>query len=274
MVMVKRKGAAPEGPVLSLPTEPTTPVNELGRYSMLLYGLEKIGKTSLAAQFPDAFFLLCEPGGKALSIYGREVKTWADFKGYLSLLDKSPGKFKTVVVDTVDIAFKLCEEYMLRKMGITHESDEEWGKGWSLVRNEFALSMARIINGPRGVVFISHATEKKLKRRDGRSSDRIVPTMPSQARAVLEPMVDIWSYYQYDDGGKRILTIRGDDFIAAGHRCKGHFVGVSQINMGNSAEEGYNNYVAAFDKTAANAPANGEKGGEGEAKRVVRIVRR
>jgi hypothetical protein len=237
---------------------------------MLLYGLEKIGKTTLAAMFPDAFFLLCEPGGKALSIYGREVKTWADFKGYLSLLDRSPGKFKTVVVDTVDLAFKFCEEHMLRKMGITHESDEEWGKGWALVRNEFALAMARIINGPRGTIFISHATEKKTKRRDGGSSDRVVPTMPSQARAVLEPMVDIWSYYQYDEKGGRVLTIRGDEDVAAGHRCKGHFVGVSQVDMGTSPEQGYKNYVAAFEKTAT-SPATGEKGGT--PKRVVRINR-
>jgi len=269
--MVLKKKVAPAAPVLTLPDEPTVPVGELGRYSMLLYGLEKIGKTSLAAQFPEAFFLLCEPGGKALSLFSREVKNWGQFKTYLDLLDKNPTRFGTVVVDTVDLAFKYCEEYMLRKLGIVHESDEEWGKGWSLVRNEFAMTMARIINGPRGTIFISHATEKKLKRRDGRSSDRIVPTMPNQARQVLEPMVDIWAYYQYSDGGKRILTIRGDDFIAAGHRVKEHFVGVTDVSMGDSPEEGYRNYVAAFNKTAPVAPA-GEKGGE--SKRVVRIVRR
>lgn len=265
------KKPAPPAPVLTLPTEPTTPVQELGRYSMLLYGLEKIGKTTLAAQFPDAFFLLCEPGGKALSIYGREVKSWEAFKGYLSLLDRNPNRFKTVVVDTADLAFKMCEDYMLKKMGILHESDEEWGKGWSMVRNEFTLSMARIINGPRGVVFISHAAQKNSKRRDGRSSDRTVPTMPNAARGVLEPMVDIWAYYQYTESGKRALTIQGDDAVSAGHRCKGHFAGVSQIDMGNSPEEGYANYVAAFAKTEE-APASREKGGEG--KRVVRIVRR
>lgn len=269
--MLKKRATQAQAPALSLPTDPTEPVTELGRYSMLLYGLEKIGKTTLAAQFPDAFFLLCEPGGKALSIYAREVKSWADFKTYLNLLDSNPGKFGTVVVDTVDLAFKLCEKYVLAKLGVQHESDEEWGKGWSLVRDEFALSMARIVNGARGTIFVSHAMDKKVKRRNGATSDRVVPTMANQARQVLEPMVDIWTYYQYNEQGGRVLTIKGDDSIAAGHRCKGHFAGVSEIDMGKSPEEGYRNYVAAFNRTANGAP-EGEKGGT--PKRVVRIVRK
>lgn len=282
--MLKTKVKTAEGPrTFRLPTEPTKPETELGRYSMLLYGLEKIGKTSLAAMFPDAFFLLCESGAKALSLFGEKVHTWREFLGWLDSLDAAPSRFKTVVVDTVDLAFKFCENAVCQRLGIEHPSEEEWGKGWGAVRNEFALAMLRLVNGPRGVVFISHATEKELKRKSGSSSHRIIPTMPGQARGVLEPMVDIWAYYQYNDDGGRILTMCGDDSIAAGHRCKDNFVGVQSIDMGKSAEEGYRNYLAAFGKTRGKSvgtkPAtpgtSPEKGAPtNAAKRIVNIVRK
>ena len=50
--------------IIKLPTKKSKIESDLSKYSILLYGKIKIGKTSLAAQFPDALFLMTEPGGK------------------------------------------------------------------------------------------------------------------------------------------------------------------------------------------------------------------
>ncbi len=262
--MLKRQKPKQEEEVLTLPTEPTPPRSRLEDFSMLLHGLEKIGKTTLAAEFPDAFFMLCEPGGKGLSIFSRKVNNWIQFKGYMSLLRKTK-RFGTVVVDTVDLLHKWCEQYVCAKMGIEHPSDEEWGKGWGGVRDEFAKAMTELVGGNRGVIFISHSIEKELKKRSGGSRHRFQPTMPNGARQVLEPMVDIWAFYEYGDGGSRRLRIVGDDEVAAGHRIKDRFVGITTIPMGKSPKEGYENYIKAFNTTR-----KVEKGGSP----VRRIVRR
>jgi hypothetical protein len=82
----------------------------------LIYGTKKIGKTSLAAQFPDALFMMFEPGGKALSIYQVDCSTWSNALGYLDLLEaqKKAGtlKYRTIVLDTGFEAFQKCFEYI------------------------------------------------------------------------------------------------------------------------------------------------------------------
>lgn len=228
------------------PFELSEPTNDLGDYSMLWYGREKIGKTSMAAQFPDPVFLMCEPGGKALRIMKRDIMNWKDFVGSVDWLEAHPKKFQNVVVDTADRAAKMCEDSILQKLAIQHVSDAEWGKGYAMVKDEFAKQISRLLKLGRGVIFTSHAVERNIKSRSGASYDRIEPTMPKMAKEVLEPMVDIWAYLAYDEDGGRVLDIRGNDHVAAGHRLQEHFVGVEKIPMGKEAKAAYDNFVAAF----------------------------
>ena len=234
---------------LTLPDERTKPMESLEDYSILLYGEEKIGKTSFAAQFTDSIVLLCEPGGRALSIYSREPKNWKELKGYLKLLQTSK-RFRTVVIDTVDMAYQMCYRFICDREGIAHPKEEGFAVAWTMIRDEFQDVMSSFLKLKRGVVFTSHAEEREIKVRTGDSFSRIVPTMSRQARKVIEPMVDMWVYCQH---GKtdREFVIRGSDHIAAGHRLELNFVGLSKIPMGRSAKEAYVNFVAGFNNELA-----------------------
>lgn len=244
-----------------LPTTKSKPAASLQEYSILIYGREKIGKTSLASLFPDALFLMCEPGGKSLEIYQQPINTWRELIEAIDLLAKDK-RFKTVVIDTVDLAFHMCQDHVCLKMAISHPSDEAFGKAWNAVRDEFSRQMTRIQKMGKGVVFISHAVEKEIKRRSGESSDRVQPTLSNQGRNVLEPMVDLWAYYAYNPTGGRELIIKGDADVSAGCRIEGHFAGISRIQMGKSKQEAYRALMAAFNRTSeaqADAPASAPK---------------
>ena len=242
------KAVAASVPAFVLPTERSVPSSEMGEYSILLFGDKKIGKTSLAAQFPDALLLMTEPGAKALSVYQSNILTWAQLKQAAAALVKDT-RFHTVVVDTVDLAFKMCERAVCQRLGIDHPSDEDWGKGWSAVRDEFTAWAQQLANTGKGGIFISHAVEREIKRREGGKYDRFQPTMGGQARDVIEGMVDMWMYYTYNDK-QRVLTIRGDEHVMAGHRMQHNFQWegeeVRQIRMDPTPEQGYRNLVAAF----------------------------
>lgn len=230
----------------SLPTEKSEPSKNLSDYSILLYGEEKIGKTTFAAQFPDAIFLMCEPGSKALSIYSRAVNNWADMKAYLKLIAKDK-KFKTIVIDTVDVAYLLCEKYCAAKLGVEDINDAEYGKGWRKVKAEFKQWMTYAGNIGKGIVYISHSVEKEIKSRDGMSRHRVVPTMDRRASDIMEADVDIWAYYYYDQEGNRFIQIRGTEEVACGVRTKHHFLQVKRkISGGESEEAAYRNFVDAF----------------------------
>ena len=250
-----------------LPTEKSEPKSEIGDYIILLFGEKKIGKTMLSAQFPDAIHAMWEPGGKALEIYQSEFADWGTFKKAVKKL-RSDTRFKTVVIDTVDLAFKAADAYACSKLAIEDPADEESGNGWRAIRKEFERQIHRLISAGKGVIFISHATEREIKTRRGSSSHRMVSTMPRQAAEIIEGLVDVWAYFSYD-GKDRVLVIGGDEDVTAGHRLSGRCMWngepIRKIPMGKSAEQGYKNFVDAF---------NNEFNPDPEAKPVRRKMRR
>jgi len=268
-VITKKVGGASPGPVapsvgarpqvspLTLPTERSVPREDLGAYTWLIYGEKKIGKTSLAAQFPDALFTMFEPGGKGLSIYQTPIRTWDEFKEYIRLL-KGTDQFRTVIIDTVDIAYERCMAYVGRREGFEHPSDQnDFGKSWQMVAKEFSATIYDLIATGRGVMFLSHAKESEFQEASGAKYNKIVPTMSGQVRSFVTGFVDIIAYYGYY-GTERRLTVLGSDAVDAGHRIDGRFFSpegerVHSIPMGNSPAEGYANILAAFQNQQAEA---------------------
>ena len=251
-------GTFEKGITLTLPEEISHPSNNIGDYSILLYGEKKIGKTSMSSKFKGSLFFMFEPGAKALSVYQRTPKDWGEFKQYVDMAVESK-RFSTIVIDPVDLAYKSCSAYVCKKLGIKHASDSEWGKGWEAIRDEFTSVLNKLLQ--KGVILISHATEKEIKTRTGDTYHKIAPTMSNQAREVLEGIVDIWAYYSYD-GSKRTLTIQGNDHIGAGHRIEKHFLytdgtPIGEISMGTSSDMAYENFMKAFENKL-------EKGGSGQ----------
>ena len=242
---------------LVLPHELSKPYTSISDYGILLYGREKIGKTTFAAQFPDALFLMFEPGGKALSLYKIDINSWSDFLQTMNLLKKEK-RFKTIIIDTVDICYKMCFDYVCKKLGVDHPSEEGWSKAWNMIKDEFQKQISILLKLNRGVLFISHATEKEIKKRYGESEHRIIPTMSKQARDVLEPMIDIWMYCEYGEQERQFI-IRGDQLVSAGHRLQNNFVNIDKISMGNSSKESYNNFIDAFNNIEKRKKLTNEK---------------
>ena len=85
-----------------------------GKY-ILIYGQPKIGKTTLAAQFPRNLLLAFEPGYNALNNkMVQPITKWGEFKTVLKQLEKPEvqEKFDTITIDTADIAWDYCEKYI------------------------------------------------------------------------------------------------------------------------------------------------------------------
>ena len=249
---------------ITLPTKLSEPKQALSDFSILVYGSAKIGKTTLAAMFPEALFLMCEPGGKALRIYQQPIQSWREILDVLGELRKSK-QFRTVVVDTVDLAYRMCEEDICKKLGISHASEKSYGGAWGMIRSEFQTTMARLQNLNRGVIFISHAHEVEVRRRSGSVSHRTAPTLGGIGYDVLDAMADFIVYYDRTDSGERALWVRSEGNITAGIRtgveeAEKHFLWtdgteIESIPMGKSPQEGYNNFIAAFENKL-------EKGGK------------
>lgn len=256
MATVRRKNtrrAAERGEParLTLPTHLSKPAEEMGQYVTLLFGEKKIGKTTLAAQYPDAFFMMFEPGGKSLRIYQRPVESWKQFKRYVKLLQNDGGRFKTVVIDTADLMYKRCFDHVCQERHFEHPQDEnDFGKSWGLIKDEFVRGVTDLLNLGKGVIFISHARQEETKTRAGRTHHVTQSTLAGQGREVLEAMVDIWMFYGYENK-RRVLTFRGDEQVSAGTRLRERFryddgTVIQKLDVEGDEEHAYKMLVDAF----------------------------
>ena len=180
-------------PLLTLPTAAAKPTTALSQQTILLYAPPKFGKSSFAARAPGAIFLECEPGLNHLEVFKVPTYSWEAFLEACKLIAKGEHEFKTVVVDTIDNAFKMCSDYVCAKHGIEYEGDMPHGKGWTLVKNEWHRVLTRLASLPYGLILISHAMDKTIETRTGEYT-KTQPTLPDRARNVVLGLVDIILY--------------------------------------------------------------------------------
>jgi hypothetical protein len=217
---------------LKLPDKPKDKDMDIKHRTILLYGREKIGKTTFFSTFPEALFFCTEPGAKGLEIFefnseGGGVHNWDVFRCGVSLLEQNPNKFKTVIVDTADRAYDMCLDWCCNNLGIDYpgtdaSGEADYGKSWKEVRKEFMLQIDKIIRTGRGLCFTSHVKEEEVKPRYGTSYTHIYPSMGKQARQTIEALVDIIIYAEFvrDSEGdvNRVLITQGNETIWAGSR--------------------------------------------------------
>ncbi|MCC5829274.1 MAG: ATP-binding protein [Phycisphaeraceae bacterium] len=178
---------------IALPKAKTTPTADLATKTTLIYGPPKIGKSTFAAQFPDALFFECEPGLGELSVYKVPTYSWPDLLEACKLVAAGGHPFKTVVIDTIDNAFKYCTDHINAKHNVEYEGDLAHGKGWAFVKNEWHRVLTRLASLPMGLVLISHAVDKRIETRTGEYT-KTQPSLPDRARQVVLGMVDMILY--------------------------------------------------------------------------------
>lgn len=173
-----------------LPSERTKPTTDLSRQTILVYGPPKIGKSTFASRFPEAIFLECEPGLGQLEVFKVPTFSWESVLEACRLIAAGNHRFKTVVIDTADNAFKLCTDHVCAKHGIDYEGDMAHGKGWAMVKNEWHRVLTRLASLPYGLVLISHAVDKTIETRTGEYT-KTQPSLPDRARGVVLGLVDM-----------------------------------------------------------------------------------
>lgn len=231
-----------------LPTKKSVPESDLTKYLIMLYGKPGTGKTTLAAQFENPLFLMCEPGAKSLSVYKKDISSWKKLVATIDELETEKHSFKTVVIDTYSQAYEMCTDYVCRSLNVTHPSEAKWGRGWDAVYQEFAKQMSRL-TFKYGTVLICHAAEKEIEQLDGTDKIMIAPDTKSQSMKFITRAVDLVGYYYYGKSGKRYIRIQAKEDVMAKNRIDGHFVGVPRISAGNNPKEAYRNLIKAFNTT-------------------------
>lgn len=201
-----------------LAIEPNKVSTDLSGYITYIYGEGKTGKTTMASKMKNALLLAFEPGYKAIpGIRAQDITSWAQVKQVQRQLrdPKVKEAYKSIVVDTVDIAAALCEKYVCSQAGVERLNDVPYGQGWTKVKKEFEETFRAIAQDGYALFFISHSKDKVFKAKDGTEYNQIVPSCPTTYNEIVKNMADIYAFaekYLDEEGENRVrLNLRSPD---------------------------------------------------------------
>lgn len=225
-----------------LPTQKTPPKQNLADLTVLVYGRSKAGKTTWCSHAEGALFLATEPGLNALDVYQIPIENWGSFLQACAEIAEGKHPFKTIIIDTIDNAYRMCSDHICRKFKIEHESDLGFSKGWSMVNNEFHRVLTKLGFLSYGLFLVSHAQEVEIETRTGKYT-RIVPTLPDKARKLVLGMVDIILFCDMDvttdaEGKtvyRRVMRTKPSLYYEAGDRT-GRLPEVIDLDFGKFLE--------------------------------------
>lgn len=176
-----------------LPTQKTPPKPNLADLTVLVYGATKIGKSTWCSHADRAVFLSTEPGLNSLEVFQVPIRSWDELLAACGEIAEGNHEFRTVILDTVDNAYRMCAEHVCRKFKIEHESDLGYGKGFALINNEFQRVLNKLAFMPYGLYLISHSQDVEIETRTGKYT-KTVPTLPEKARKIVLGLVDMVLY--------------------------------------------------------------------------------
>lgn len=190
---------------------------------VVIYGSEGIGKTTLAAQFPDPLFIDTEGGTAHMDV--RRIDRPATWSELLSIVDEvlvTPDVCKTLVIDTADWAEYLCVEHLCKQYNQKGIESFGYGKGYTYLGeefNKFCRKLEKIKDSGRHVVITAHAKMRKFEQPDEMGAyDRWEMKLSKQVMPIVKEWADILLFLNYKtyvvttetntkkaQGGKRVM---------------------------------------------------------------------
>lgn len=185
---------------------------------VVIHGMEGVGKTTLASQFPAPLFGDCERGSDHIDLSRVEINNMQDFRETCVFLIREPHEFKTFVVDTVDWLATRDAEEMLKEDKVESVEDYGYGKGYKKLEERFngVLKMLdRVQAAGINVVLLAHTKVMKFEEPDkGGSYDRYELKLEKKVAPLVKEWCDAMLFLNFvttvverqkgnDNAGKR-----------------------------------------------------------------------
>lgn len=186
---------------------------------VVLYGPEGIGKSTLAAAFPDPLFIDVEDGTAHLDVARTESPAlWVELQALLHAAGKS--EYSTIVVDTVDAAERLCIAHLCSTKGWEGIETPGYGKGYTYLAQDFA----RFLDGLDGlarqgknVVLCAHSRIAKFEQPDEAGAyDRYEMKLEKKTAPLVKEWCDALLFLNHET----VVEVVGADRNGNGGKAK------------------------------------------------------
>jgi len=184
---------------------------------IVIYGVEGIGKSEMAAHFPTPLFIDTEGSTDHMNVARMDAPTsWAMLMDQVSFVASGQHNYKTLVIDTIDWAETMAARHICINGNVNGIEDFGFGKGYSYLAEEmgrFLDALSNVINRGVHVVLLGHSHLKRVElpeengafdKYELRLEKKVAPLPKEWADAVF------FANYKYfltgDSGGKKKAT--------------------------------------------------------------------
>ena len=164
-----------------------------------------------------------------------KVFAWQKFLELVDELEKKENDFKVIALDLIEDLYEHCRLYMYDKLGIEHEQDAGYGKGWDMVRTEFLSTIKRLKNLGYRIIYISKELKTEVNLKNGAKITSYGPNVADKVANVLTGTVTLTVRAFMNNRG-RFLQLAKEENIFGGGRF--NFVNtVCPLDMNAFVEE-------------------------------------
>lgn len=204
-----------------------------GARKYVLYGVEGIGKSTFASKFPEPVFIDTEDSTKEMDVARFDKPTsWEMLLQEVLYVAEHPNVCKTLVIDTIDWAEKLCIKSVCARYQKPSIETFDYGKGYTFTYETFG-SLLNLLGGitEKGisVLLTGHATTKRqdLPEEFG-SYDRwglnLIDSPKCSSAKMVREWADVLFFANYktivvaaDDKGKKHKAQGGKRVVYTSH---------------------------------------------------------
>lgn len=186
-----------------------------------VYGVEGIGKTTFASQFPEPLFFDLDKGSAQLDVSRvTDITSWPLLLSSIKEIYDNPTICKTLVIDTADAAERMCIDYICGKFNKKGIEEFGYGAGYTYLTEEFARFLVQLdacIGQGVNVVVLAHAVLKTVTLPEEMGTyDHWELKLSSKTTNKVAPLVKEWADLLLFANYKTILIEDGTRKKAAG----------------------------------------------------------
>jgi len=168
---------------------------------VVIHGVEGIGKSTLAAQFPAPIVLDTEDGTNHLDVARVTCGDWATLKASLVELGGDTQGFQTLVIDSMDWAERLLIEKLLKDANKRSIEDFGFGKGYTMVAESVSRlldDLDMLVNKGMNVVLVAHTKVARTSPPDmDEGYDRFELKLTKQSGPLVKEWADAILFANY-----------------------------------------------------------------------------
>lgn len=146
-----------------------------------------------------------------------KIFAWQKFLELIDELEKKENDFKVIALDLIEDLYEHCRLYMYNKLGIEHEQDAGFGKGWDMVRTEFLSTIKRLKNLGYRIIYISKELKTEVNLKNGAKITSYGPNVADKVANVLAGTVTLTVRAFMNNRG-RFLQLAKEENIFGGGR--------------------------------------------------------